>query len=456
MTIKRLIPLLFVLSLLVPVGASLLAQRAEQDAQAAIPTLQTHVIRVGQLETVVSTLGRIEANRTAALNFATTGKITLIAVKAGDPVQVGQVLAQVDDTQQRAALEQAEFALVQARLSLDELSASPTQNEIKVAEANVRAAQGAYAGLLQSASPEAIRAADAAIQAANVRATTLREARSVMGGEGTTNAELQLAEAQIGAATFDAELARQRKLGLSPSAVALSEAATAIEQAKLQLARVKAGPRPAQIVAAELDIRRAEARVLDAQSELDKTTLKSPINGNVVRINVQVGQSATSLLDRAAFDLQDTSTLWLTANIDELDVRNIQVGAAAQVRLDALSAELFDAKVETVALVSILNNGAVVYPTRFRLAKNDSRLRPGMTAEAFITLVSRTNVLVVPNEFVRLVGEQAFVNFVLPTGTTREVKVTLGLRSRDVSEVISGVREGDVIALPATSTQTGK
>jgi multidrug efflux pump subunit AcrA (membrane-fusion protein) len=110
---------------------------------------------------------------------------------------------------------------------------------------------------------------------------------------------------------------------------------------------------------------------------------------------------------------------------------------------------LLEARVTRVADVGTASGGIVSYEVEIEMISDDPRARVGMTADATIIVQERTNALAVPNAYIRLdrfTGE-AFVNVVQPDFTIREVPVRLGLQGQDMSEVVSGLSEGDLIAL---------
>jgi HlyD family secretion protein len=76
-----------------------------------------------------------------------------------------------------------------------------------------------------------------------------------------------------------------------------------------------------------------------------------------------------------------------------------------------------------------------------------------MTAEASVIVEQRDDVLTVPNLYIRLDRDQnkAFVNIARPDGTLEEVEVQLGLQGQDSSEVLSGMKPGDVVAIDLSS-----
>jgi HlyD family secretion protein len=121
----------------------------------------------------------------------------------------------------------------------------------------------------------------------------------------------------------------------------------------------------------------------------------------------------------------------------------------ASVRLDALPGVELPANLERIGLVGTNQAGIVSYEVAVRLDGSDPRVRIGMTAEASIVVERRENVLVVPNQYIRLDRQRgrAFVNRLLPDGSLDEVEVSLGLQSQDRSEILSGAAAGDTLAV---------
>jgi HlyD family secretion protein len=120
--------------------------------------------------------------------------------------------------------------------------------------------------------------------------------------------------------------------------------------------------------------------------------------------------------------------------------------------LDALPGVDFPAQLEQIALVGQSVNNIITYDARVTLNADDARIRVGMTAEASVVVQQRDNVLIAPNIYIRIDRrtDQAFVNLVQPDGSLLEVEVQLGLQGEDISEILSGVSAGDVLAVDLT------
>ncbi len=453
MSAIRTLAVALVLMLLVPViGAVALNPGGAESQQSLTDVLTPYTVSIGDVRDTISAVGRLEANRTVSLNFQTTGRVTEVQARVGDRIQTGDVLARLDNTNTQLSFEQAMLAYEQAQIAVQELLNSPTTAELTSAEAALAGAQGAYAAVFQSVSPEDITASELRYQQALQQVESLRQVRAYMSGD-RPQQDYQLADARVGAANFNAEIARLQLENLrirnrGPAA----DAGAGVALARLQLERARLGARPEQLAIAQAAVQRAEVRVTEAQIALNYTTLTAPIDGVVTRIGVQVGQPAD--LTSTAFEISDLSRLWLSANVDEVDVDRVFIGLPAEVRMDALPGETFDATSQQIALLPVMVNGVVNYPTRFRVESSDERLRAGMTAEVRVVIDERSHVLSIPNEYIAFDGDRATVTVLSPSGELRPTHVVIGLRGDTQIEIISGLREGDQIVSVPTDFMT--
>lgn len=453
MSVWRTLVLAAVLMLLVPVlGMVLMSSTAGSSAEAPTDLRTPYIVKAGDVQDTISAVGRLEANQTVSLNFRMAGRVSEVLVQLGQTIKAGDVLARLESTNQQLSFDQAMLAYEQAQIAVQELLNSPTEAELTAAQAALTAAQGSYAASVQTTTPEEIAAAEIRYQQAQQQVTDLQTARVNMSGE-LPQPELQLADARIGAANFNAEIARLQLENLrirnrGPAA----DAGAGVALARLQLERVMMGSRPEQIALAQAAVQRAEVRVTEAQVALDQATLTAPVDGVVTRVGVQVGQ--TSDQASSAFEVSDLSRLWLTANVDEVDVDRVFIGLPTEVRLDALPGEGFGATVQQIALLPVVVNGVVNYPARFRIESDDDRLRAGMTAEVRVVIDQRSNVLSVPNEYIIQEGDRTTVTRLSPTGETQPVEVVTGMRGDTHTEIISGLREGDQLIVGSAAIGT--
>jgi HlyD family secretion protein len=145
------------------------------------------------------------------------------------------------------------------------------------------------------------------------------------------------------------------------------------------------------------------AAVSVAQTNLDNTTIKSPIDGTVVARSVDVGQTvAASLQAPTLFTIaQDLTKMQVYVSTDESDVGMIQPGQKVNFKVDAFPAQTFNGKVSAVRLNATTVQNVVTYTTVVDFDNPDMKLYPGMTAYVNIPVASATNVVRVPNGALR-------------------------------------------------------
>jgi HlyD family secretion protein len=226
----------------------------------------------------------------------------------------------------------------------------------------------------------------------------------------------------------------------------MASAAARAAAAQAELERVQAGPTETQIRNAQVAVDRANTDLNQAAQELAKFLLTAPFDGLVAQVNVEEGSLVSPGLPVVQF--VDLNPLRVSVDVDEIDIRSIRDGMPAAVKVDALSDLELSATIERIALVGSNSEGIITYPVEVALTGSDPRVRPGMTSEAEVVVDSRADVLVVPNQYIRLDrrANTAFVNLLQSDGTLREIQVTLGLQGAQSSEVVSGLAAGDVIA----------
>ena len=159
----------------------------------------------------------------------------------------------------------------------------------------------------------------------------------------------------------------------------------------------------ANITQAEAQISLKEAAVSVAQTNLDYTVIRSPIDGTVVARNVDVGQTvAASLQAPTIFTIaQDLTKMWVYAKTDESDVDNIKVGEAVTFKVDALPKQTFQGAVSQIRMNPTTVQSVVTYDTIIEFANPELKLFPGMTAYVTIPVATAHNALKLPNTALR-------------------------------------------------------
>ncbi len=207
------------------------------------------------------------------------------------------------------------------------------------------------------------------------------------------NAEASLARARVN--HRQAKVDWDRAKALSDKQVV---GAAELDQlrSKLELAEVEQQ-------AADAQVSQARASVGMIQIDLDRTIIRSPIDGIVLQRAVDVGQTvAASLSAPTIFTIaQDLSKMEVRTAIDEADVGKLKEGLEARFSVDAHPGREFVATIFQIRSNPNVAQNVVTYDAILRVDNIDEKLRPGMTANVRIVTERRENVLRVANAALR-------------------------------------------------------
>jgi HlyD family secretion protein len=159
----------------------------------------------------------------------------------------------------------------------------------------------------------------------------------------------------------------------------------------------------ADLVASRAEITVAQAAVGQSKTNLDYTTIRSPIDGVVVSRSVEVGQTvAASLSAPVLFTIAgDLRQMEVHTSVAEADVGQITSGMKVEFTVDAFPERTFTAKVDQVRYEAVTVSNVVTYDAVVLVDNADLSLRPGMTANVTFVTSERKDVLVVANPALR-------------------------------------------------------
>lgn len=208
----------------------------------------------------------------------------------------------------------------------------------------------------------------------------------------------------------------------------------------------------AECNAAQAEVRQSRARVEMMRATLARTLLRAPFAGVVARVTGEVGEFTTpsppGIPTPPAVDLIDDSCLYVKAPIDEVDVARVKVGQPALIAVEAIPDRRFPGRVRRIApFVVDLEKQARTVDVEVEFANRDDAagLIAGYSADVEIILESRENVVRIPTQALMEGGRV----LVLPKspGKLEERKVETGVSNWEVTEVRSGLREGERVVL---------
>lgn len=357
------------------------------------PTAPADVVRVrrGRITASVEATGQVRAAREAWLSLRSAGVVREVLVKPGQQVGRGEVLVRTDSSEAEAQVRQAELTLQIRQLQYEDLKAAPSASQIEIARASLRRAAAA----LQAAQSAYDRAVD--------------EGR----GEG------------------------------SHEAVALESAKLDFETARANFDQAIRGPTPSQMQVAEKNLEMAQLDLQAAHTRLEHCTVTAPFAGTVLQVNVREGETSYG---EKVIRLADLSVLEAVAHVDELDIGQLELGQEATIRLDAFPGQVLSGNVARITPGATPQRGTVGYEVVISFAPGNVAVRPDMTANLRIITLTHDDTLLVPSRAVESRGRSQWVR-VVENGRLRDVQVTTGLSDGEDTEILEGLREGQMVAV---------
>jgi RND family efflux transporter MFP subunit len=402
----------FGMGLLVLAAAGVFGSRALQATRAISNGIPTIRVKKGTIENKVYTRGELHPSNTATLMAPPVGGTLQIIHLAdtGAHVNANDVVIQFDPSEQEYNLGQAQSDLAQA------------EQEITKAKA------------------------DAAVQA--------------------SQDQVDLLKARFAVSQAGLDVSKNELL----SAIDAKKNLLALDQAKRHLAQIqvdmksRAATGQATIAVSEAKRNRARVIIQQAQSNIEKMTIRAPFSGLVaVKQNIDStgGFFTTGMVlpeyrqgdqvqpGRVVAQVLGVDQMEIQAKVDENDRANINPGQRVEVRVDALPGVSYSGKVKTVAGMASNNfwGGSTIrkFDTTFQLDDAGSRLRPGITAQVIILGEKTRDALYIPPQAVFDKDGKPVVYVRNGSGfEPHELKI---VRRTEGQLIIEGLREGTEIAL---------
>jgi len=189
-------------------------------------------------------------------------------------------------------------------------------------------------------------------------------------------------------------------------------------------------------------VAQAKANVALIEARLNKTVLRSPLNGLVTRQDGNVGSIVSPTTP--IISVISSGQLEIEALITEIDIGKVQVGNTAEITLDAYGdTVLFNGHIVFIEPAATVVEGVPTYKTTFQFDVEDSRIKPGMTANIEIRTAEKENTLILPQRSILYDSGKTYVMVIKNNAEPQRQEIVLGLRGSDGNvEIISGVSEG--------------
>lgn len=218
--------------------------------------------------------------------------------------------------------------------------------------------------------------------------------------------------------------------------------------------------------AARASISQAEATLKTIQTDLSKAVIYSPVNGIVLKRNIEPGQTvAASLQAPVLFTIaEDLTKMELRVDVDEADVGRVRKGQKASFTVDGYPDHTFPAKIMQVRYGSKIVSGVVTYEAILSVSNPDLLLRPGMTATVTITVNEIENGILVPNAALRFTppvkekdkssGSSSIIGKLFPRPPRSLPKQKENAKSERKKSKVWALKNGQLSGIPVTTGES--
>jgi HlyD family secretion protein len=388
------------------------------------PEYKTAKIEKGDITAAVSASGTLSPVVSVQVGSQVSGQLREVLVDFNSEVTQGQLIARIDP-------QTFEYKVRQAQADLEAARAQELMQQSSLAAQRAQAAQ-------------------VAVNAANAR-RDLERKQQLMDKGFISGAERDTVQATYGALA---------------------------EQVNAANAQVKVAE--ASVRSAAAAVKQREAALAQAKIDLERTAIRAPVNGIVIKRSVEAGQTvAASLQAPELFIIAENLTdMRVDTAIDESEIGRIRDGQRATFTVDAFPGRSFEGSVKQIRKSAQNVSNVVTYMVEVSAPNPTRELLPGMTANVRIVTERRENVLKVPNAALRFrpPGAQAATSESeipsrqsIQTGEERQGGLNAGLRERlekelqlsseqknELDAIFSGMRDKRAAARDAAPEERRK
>jgi len=463
---------------------------ASKTSTARASPLQTAKAAKGNLVLYANGTGSIMPAGESNFGFNSSGQVTEINVKVGDQVEAGQILAQLDDTDAKIQLAQAQEAMdkltsaaaianARAALATAETDYATTKQKLeflispevlyweeKVAERQqtLKDAQTAYQTDTSDAAKQKVTQAETSLKFAQdsltyfqtvytkdyipanftqyktfyFRGKKITEPVTTEDKHGKKhNVIIPPTEGEIGMARADYELAK----------ASIVEAQTYLDV--LDGKDIPEGATGANLVT----YLQTKDALETAQNNLEATKLLAPMSGTVTSVDMAVGDQISGSPVITISNLNQPYAL--EAYLQAKDWGQIKTGYEVDVTFDLLPDQVFTGKVTAVYLTldTTSSSSALVHITAVLDNKISYELPSGAAASVDVVGGRANNAVLVPVEALHEIEDGRYTLFVMQNGKLRLREVKVGLQDLTKAEILSGLNAGDMVTTGVAETK---
>jgi HlyD family secretion protein len=354
-------------------------------------------VEQGDLAKSVVATGKIEPITKVEVKSKASGIVKKLLVDAGDHVKTGQVLAELDKEE------------LQAQVRGDEAQLTAAQANLRAAEADVERSK---------------------VDAEGVDVPTLQRAYQ--------RAQTMAKDGVVSASSLDDA---QRNYEMAVNKRDVARAQLIVNQAKVKQAQAQ--------------VTQYQAALSRSEEQLNYATIVSPIDGEVLSRDVEVGDAVSSILVLGSsatlvMTLGDMKQVYVDGKVDESDIGKVYLGQPARIKVESFKDKSFTGKVTKIAPMGVEKDNVTTFQVRVSIDNSSGQLKALMTANAEVILDEHHNVLIIPeNSLIYDKDKKTAVEVPDPKAKDgkRKVAVTVGISNGSKTELLSGLKKDDKVIL---------
>ena len=388
--------------------------RGPRAAREQSLTALTQPVETLPLTVRVEGTGSVVAQDTVNLSPKIAGRLESLYGEQGDPVQAGEVLAQMEVGTLTDELRQSQAQLAQAEADYAKALAGNRSEDIRRAEAEVTAAQSQV----------------------TLAATQLVRYRELAAQGAISQSELDqyINEANSAAANF--------------------------EQAQAQLAETASGSRPEDITAAAAAVAAAEAQVAAVETQIEEAVIRAPFDGVITQTYATIGAIVTPTTSASATASATSSSilaisagLEVEVDVSEANIAQVQVGQSVEIVADAFPQQVFSGEVKRIAPEAVIENNVTLFQVVVTPLTGLDQLKSGMTVDATFIGETVVDALMVPTVAIATEAGQLGIQIADDEGNPTFQPVTVGLTQDGKTQILSGLEADDQVFIDLPEVQ---
>lgn len=453
----------------------------------------TEEVKVGDISTVVTGTGQVEASNTVTLGTNTSGIVSSVLVSAGQKVKKGQLLVSTDSRSAKNALDNAKLSLDKL-LKIDSLDLLKSENSLSESYDNGWNKVSSYvtetsdvlidlnsvymtdgylgyknANSLSGTIREKISTSESSYYKAKNSLDSILKIYKEVNRYSSAGEIKSLIKKSYDSAVLVSKAIKDTEIAVNSvynylndennnSYIEIKSDVSSwlvssnnhvnnllsiynnIVETEESLVEIKKG-------ADEFDIKSARLNVESKQDDYNDCFVYAPFDGVIATMTARVGEKTSSGVGSIITDKKIVSVY-----LNEIDIASIRLGQYVTVTFDAIENLSISGEVSEIDSIGTVSSGVVTYGVKIILNENNDSVKSGMSANVSIITNSKKDVLYISASSIKTKGNLSYVEILKEDKTIEKINIEVGISNDTITEVISGLNNGDYIILKTVNS----